>query len=790
MWISSSRALNEPKLLCASSLLRAIIGFVLVTSLTMTINEGALAQDSASSGTADQAINVSGVSASAHTVKTLKKKLKKATFTETTIGPTTIREQSPATNIQTILNLTPSINAYSEGPNGMRTTVQFRGFTGSQISETFDGIPLNDLFNAGSTNFASNRNAIPLTLGNISGIDIYRGINNPDVNSLFSLGGTINYLPKQPSDKYGVEVHVGAGSFSTRDYGATVNTGSLDGYKFLISAGKNTTHGWLQNTSDTNSNVYLAAEKDFNAGLSELNVYLIENHNQGYTPHNVPVALINEFGSDYQWPVNWSNSYNWDAHKIGIIDFKSALSKNTLFDIKTYYVGNTYNRVSYTNPAYIPEVNPLQPYFLPNEPENWAGQPQPNNSYDPVALFGSAYAGTQDHLYMDHSSSLGVMPQMRISLPHNTLIIGGNFLYGTLLSEECWYGSTPMPCVNLYNNAWNERDQRDFLETFIQDDIHILHDMLHITPGLKYTQVDTTDADNAGYYYAFGGTISNTEHYTSPSLGVSYAFTPHVIAYGSWGKTFKVPEISAYYSAIGVPNSQGQNVIPPLTLLPEFVTDKELGLRYVTKTILASVDVYREDFENQFQSYSPQTGQYAGLGVQFNGGTARYQGVEWSVENQFTRIWSAFANYTLNQANYGSFVDPFTQSAAPAAPVAYVPEKLANVGIRYGYGQGPVTADLYMRYTGPRHTSYFTNSLTSTFTLGGYTTLNAGGSYRFSLPGAVALKSLKLSLNIYNLLDKTYYNYAFVNQDVNNNSFIQGLIGMPRFVFVRLTAGF
>ena len=95
-----------------------------------------------------------------------------------------------------------------------------------------------------------------------------------------------------------------------------------------------------------------------------------------------------------------------------------------------------------------------------------------------------------------------------------------------------------------------------------------------------------------------------------------------------------------------------------------------------------------------------------------------------------------------------------------------------------------------MRYTGPRHTSYFTNSLTSTFTLGGYTTLNAGGSYRFSLPGAVALKSLKLSLNIYNLLDKTYYNYAFVNQDVNNNSFIQGLIGMPRFVFVRLTAGF
>ena len=128
MWISSSRALNEPKLLRASSLLRAIIGFVLVTSLTMTINERALAQDSASSGTADQAINVGGVSASAHTVKTLKKKLKKATFTETTIGPTTIREQSPATNIQTILNLAPSINAYSEGPNGMRTTVQFRGF--------------------------------------------------------------------------------------------------------------------------------------------------------------------------------------------------------------------------------------------------------------------------------------------------------------------------------------------------------------------------------------------------------------------------------------------------------------------------------------------------------------------------------------------------------------------------------------------------------------------------------------------------------------------------------------
>ena len=88
----------------------------------------------------------------------------KAAYTEHAIGTRAIRHASPAQNAQTILARKPSINAFSTGPNGVRSTITFRSFTSGQFTETFDGIPLNDMFNGAATNSASMRNAIPLTL--------------------------------------------------------------------------------------------------------------------------------------------------------------------------------------------------------------------------------------------------------------------------------------------------------------------------------------------------------------------------------------------------------------------------------------------------------------------------------------------------------------------------------------------------------------------------------------------------------------------------------------------------
>ena len=73
----------------------------------------------------------------------------KATYSEHVITAKVVRRASPMQNAQTILARKPSINAFSTGPNGMRSTITFRAFTSGQFSETFDGVSLNGLFNGG-----------------------------------------------------------------------------------------------------------------------------------------------------------------------------------------------------------------------------------------------------------------------------------------------------------------------------------------------------------------------------------------------------------------------------------------------------------------------------------------------------------------------------------------------------------------------------------------------------------------------------------------------------------------
>ena len=58
----------------------------------------------------------------------------KAAYTEHAIGTRAIRHASPAQNAQTILARKPSINAFSTGPNGVRSTVTFRSFTSGQFT--------------------------------------------------------------------------------------------------------------------------------------------------------------------------------------------------------------------------------------------------------------------------------------------------------------------------------------------------------------------------------------------------------------------------------------------------------------------------------------------------------------------------------------------------------------------------------------------------------------------------------------------------------------------------------
>ena len=104
-------------------------------------------------------------------------------------------------------------------------------------------------------------------------------------------------------------------------------------------------------------------------------------------------------------------------------------------------------------------------------------------------------------------------------MPYNKITGGGDFNVGELHSREYWYGSFDMPMIVGYNDAWDEHDTRQTWSAYMQDDIHLWDDRIHITPGIKYIGSWIKDNDALGIYYFPPGSIHAQEHFLSPTIG-------------------------------------------------------------------------------------------------------------------------------------------------------------------------------------------------------------------------------------------------------------------------------
>ena len=249
--------------------------------------------------------------------------------------------------------------------------------------------------------------------------------------------------------------------------------------------------------------------------------------------------------------MNWTNSYNVDHGGTYILGNRMRVNLLLSFNARVYARTVDYNRVSYANPAFSQSAT--QPYALPN-------QPRPGNysrsgcripamtRRRPSAVM---QAGNAYHTYIYVTHQYGVMPHFAVTLPHNLVKFGGDYSHTTLHSAEYWYGANPMPLTTGYNNAWDEHDGRSLGSAFVQDTISLFGDTVHVTPGLKYMFARTSDFDNVGFFYPNSGTISDTEHYTSPTIGVNWQPVRHWSLYAAWGETAKFPGIAAYYNNVG-----------------------------------------------------------------------------------------------------------------------------------------------------------------------------------------------------------------------------------------------
>ncbi|WP_370179783.1 TonB-dependent receptor [Alteriqipengyuania sp.] len=127
------------------------------------------------------------------------------------IGSELIQRQAPGQTINDTLNLVPGVSFQNDDPFGsLGGTFSIRGFSSDRISQTFDGVPLND-----SGNYALYTNQM-LDPEIIEYATVSLGSTDVDSPTAAAAGGTINIRSKTPDEEFGVMTSLTYGNIIAR----------------------------------------------------------------------------------------------------------------------------------------------------------------------------------------------------------------------------------------------------------------------------------------------------------------------------------------------------------------------------------------------------------------------------------------------------------------------------------------------------------------------------------------------------------------------------------------------
>lgn len=136
-----------------------------------------------------------------------------------------IKRQSPGQTVLNTLNQVPAVNFTNSDPYGSSGgSIRIRGFDGSRISLTFDGVPLND---SGNYAIYSNQQLDPEL---IKSANVNLGTTDVDSPTASAAGGTVNYLSLLPNDKLSGELNSSYGEFNFYRFFGLVHAGKFTNF--------------------------------------------------------------------------------------------------------------------------------------------------------------------------------------------------------------------------------------------------------------------------------------------------------------------------------------------------------------------------------------------------------------------------------------------------------------------------------------------------------------------------------------------------------------------------------
>lgn len=136
-----------------------------------------------------------------------------------------ISRQTAGQSINEIINNLPGVSFQNNDPFGSAGgTLTIRGFDGSRISQTFDGVPLND---TGNYAIYSNQQLDPEL---IEQVNVNLGSTDVDSPTAAASGSTVNYRSLTPTDEFGARLLGSAGDYKFFRIFGLINTGEFTSF--------------------------------------------------------------------------------------------------------------------------------------------------------------------------------------------------------------------------------------------------------------------------------------------------------------------------------------------------------------------------------------------------------------------------------------------------------------------------------------------------------------------------------------------------------------------------------
>jgi catecholate siderophore receptor len=288
---------------------------------------------------------------------------------------------------------------------------------------------------------------------------------------------------------------------------------------------------------------------------------------------------------------------------------------------------------------------------------------------------------------------------------------------------------------------------------YIQDQIE-LSPMFQVIAGVRYEHY-TTDVTNRNPFLAAGTQrdFAATDNLWSPRAAVIFKPVEQASIYASYSKSY-LPRGGDQLSALSLSNQ---------SLDPEKYDNYELGVKWdILPSFNVTGAIFQLDRSNVLALSDPNNSASPTIPI----GRQRSKGVELSAQGEITRQLSVVASYTYTDA---TFLDSQSGTVRAGNRVNHVPKHAGAVWVRYdptaSFGGAIGVTSMGKRFT----------ATDNTVSLPGYTRVDGALYYRIN-------PRFDLQLNVENLFDKHYFQYADSNNNISP--------GSPRAFKVSLNARF